>query len=77
MAMNDDPPGGIGGKSREDSNEAKDIMRFRRRETEEIWGSFIKMLYCSGRGGKSGGSLEYFPFFPQQNPGFSPVRSST
>jgi hypothetical protein len=75
--MNEGPPGGIGGKSRDDSNDANEIMRFKRRETEEIWGSFIKILYCSGRGGKRGGSLAYFPFVPQQNPGFSPVSSST
>jgi hypothetical protein len=36
MARKAGPPGGIGGKSWDDSNAANENMKFRRQDTEEI-----------------------------------------
>ena len=58
-----------------DSIAAKEKIRFNFRDDREISGEFRKILNSLGRGGRGWMAENRLPFGPQQNPGFSPVRS--
>ena len=61
------------GKACDNSNAAKEKMRFNQCERREILGSLMKALYSSGKGGSGGIRVNLFPRGPQQKPEFSLV----
>lgn len=75
IAMNDGFPGV--GKTCDDSNAAKEKMRFKRRERREMFGLLMMVLYSGGRGGRGGMRANLLPLGPQQKPALSPVRRIT
>ena len=58
------------------SIDAKEKMRLRMRENEEISGLLINVSYCGGSGGSGIMLLKYLPPLTQQKPARSPMRSS-
>ena len=75
MARNPGGPGTMG-KGCVVSIDAKEKMRLRTQDIEEISGLLINVSYCGGSGGSGIVLLKYLPPLPQQKPAHSPVRSS-
>ena len=75
IATNEGLPGV--GNERDDSNAAKENMRFNRRDRREIFGLLMMESYSAGKGGSGGIRANLFPFGPQQNPDLSPVSRIT